>query len=178
MNGENSNIERIRNLSKTVETISKVTMIFCIVMDVIIAVAGSFIIAFKDTLNSMLQQGIDEGALIVSEIPSSNFLSKDLLLTGDYAVHIFAALMEMLVSVLVLTVIMYFVGRTFKVFRESYSPFMPSVLKQLKVIFIMIVIISLRNSLLIGAIIGFALWSFYRMFEYGCELQKQSDETL
>lgn len=48
----------------------------------------------------------------------------------------------------------------------------------MKVAFIMITLFSLESNLLIGITVGFSLWSVVNIFEYGCELQKQSDETL
>lgn len=178
MNGENSKIEKIKKSSKTVMAVSKGVMIFCIIMDIMLVVLGAFMIAFKNFINEMLQEAIDKGMLAISEIPFNNFGSVDILLAGDYAFNIFISLLGMLVSMILLTVILYFVGKIFKAFRESYSPFMPSILKQLKVVFILIIVISLKSSLLIGAVIGLALWCLYQIFEYGCELQKQSDETL
>ena len=75
-------------------------------------------------------------------------------------------------------VVMHFVGKVFRNIKESYSPFRPEIIRNLKVAFVLITVLVLQSSLLIGAVVGFSLWCVFQIFEYGCELQRQSDETL
>ena len=76
------------------------------------------------------------------------------------------------------TVVLHFVGKVFKTFQESYSPFQPKVIRNLRITFILLTLYTLSTSLGIGLIVGLASWCVLNIFEYGCELQKQSDETL
>ena len=54
----------------------------------------------------------------------------------------------------------------------------PKTVKELKVVFVLIAIFSLKSSLLAGLLVSLALWCVIQIFEYGCELQRESDETL
>ena len=77
-----------------------------------------------------------------------------------------------------MAVVLHFVSKVFKDFCKSYSPFQPGIIKNLKITFVLLTVFVLKSSLLIGAIVGLAAWCVINIFEYGCELQKQSDETL
>ena len=69
-------------------------------------------------------------------------------------------------------------SRIFKDFMESYSPFQPDILKNLKIALVLIVIYVAQSDIGIALVIGMAAWCVTNIFEYGCELQRQSDETL
>lgn len=63
-------------------------------------------------------------------------------------------------------------------FCNAYSPFLPETVKDLKIIFVLVTLLILKNSIGLGMISGFIFWGIIQLYEYGCELQNQADETL
>lgn len=61
---------------------------------------------------------------------------------------------------------------------DAESPFSVESKRHLKVIFALITICVFLENQLIGLLLGFVFLYLYRLFAYGCELQKESDETL
>lgn len=179
MNEGTQKIERIKKTSKAVMNVSKISMVFCIVMDCLLLLIGVILIGFKNIWNELLIEGINSGAMDISDVPFSSFFGPAVFESGEFIEALFGYLMSMLGGLVFLTVILYFVSRIFKKFRESYSPpFNERIVKDLQITFILITLISLKSSLLVGLVFGLALWCVLEIFEYGCELQKQSDETL
>lgn len=77
-----------------------------------------------------------------------------------------------------MTIIMHFIARIFNRFCYDDSPFLPEIVKDLKIVSVLITLLVLRNSIGLGIISGFILWGIIQLYEYGCELQNQVDETL
>lgn len=94
------------------------------------------------------------------------------------AVTLAVYLMVLGIILICFAVVSHFLGKVFAEIKESYTPFRPEIVRNLKVVFVLVTVLTLRSSLLIGAIVGFSFWCMFQIFEYGCELQKQSDETL
>lgn len=179
--GENDvKIKKIQKSSKAALTITGFAKIFAIVMAVILMLTGFLLIGIKEFINEEFAKDIESGEILSEEffkgIESVN--ARESMLNGHMAETSAGYAFAGSGIMIYLAVIMYFMGKVFKEIRESYSPFRPKIVKNLKVIFVLITLISLRSSLLIGAVIGFSLWCVLNIFEYGCELQKQSDETL
>jgi len=74
--------------------------------------------------------------------------------------------------------VMVILRKTFLEIRDSDTPFREEVLKRLKITGILVTVIALNYAIGIGLIIGLTFWCFYRIFDYGIELQKNEDETL
>lgn len=87
---------------------------------------------------------------------------------------IFAAIMSAAAAV-----VWWLIERIFKEIKESDSPFTESILKKLKVVFIIISILPLFTNG-VGAAIVTALicWAIYCIIDYGYALQNEVDETL
>ena len=85
---------------------------------------------------------------------------------------------ELIIPLILFVVTLHFVEKTFKEIQESDSPFRPAILRNLGLPFILITLMSASSGLFFGAVVGIALWCVYCILDYGCELQKQSDETL
>lgn len=83
----------------------------------------------------------------------------------------------MILFALIVTAIMHFIVKIFKRFGTNYSPFLPEVVKDIKIVAILITVLTLRSSIVLGIILGFVLWGIIQIYEYGCELQNQADET-
>lgn len=179
----NTKIEKIRKSSNAALIVTKIIRVFAVVIAVITFLAGIFFIVFRTFFNAEFARAIEEGTLALdweTEIDITGLVS---LLTqnlgmDDMAVLLGVDMFVVGVTMVVLAVLMHFVGKVFKDIKEGYSPFQPSILKNMKVAFVIITLLSIGNSLLIGALIGFSLWCVVCVFEYGCELQRQSDETL
>ena len=66
-----------------------------------------------------------------------------------------------------------------KKFQQGHSPFLEENIHTLKIIFIIVTIITLLTAgIPLALLTALVLWTIYLMFQMGCELQKESDETL
>lgn len=71
------------------------------------------------------------------------------------------------------------IGTLFRNINKDYSPFIPENVKLVKIIAVFVAVIVLLEAGIIPAIlIGLMLWAVALLFDYGCELQKESDEIL
>lgn len=71
------------------------------------------------------------------------------------------------------------IGTLFRNINKDYSPFVPENVKLIKFIAVFVAVIMLFEAGLISAIlIGLMLWAVALLFDYGCELQNESDEIL
>ena len=71
------------------------------------------------------------------------------------------------------------IGTLFRNINKDYSPFVPENVKLIKFIAVFVAVIMLFEAGLIPAIlIGLMLWAVSLLFDYGCELQNESDEIL
>lgn len=183
MREENVKIEKIQKSSKIALTITIVAKIFAIAIAVIACLSGILLIGakdiIKDIINEEIENGVESGVLLQEELMTGieGEIGRQLIQDG-YSDEIAVDLIEVGAMMICMAVMMHFIGKVFKEMKESYSPFTTNVVKNLKVSFVLITILSMWSSLLIGAVIGFSLWCALHVFEYGCILQKQSDETL
>lgn len=181
MSKGNKKLESIKKSSKVAMILARIAMIICIVGASICVCVGIYLIAFNSSVNEELLRAVTEGKLDLDELTSelgrngfalpfddldkiSGTLGLNLLLTG--------------IVVALFAVVFHFVGRVFKDIQESDSPFRQSILKSMRVVFVLVTLLVLQSSVLIGVLVGFSLWCVYCVFGYGCELQQLSDETL
>ncbi len=69
--------------------------------------------------------------------------------------------------------------RLFKLINKSETPFEETVIKKIKVLFIVISVeILVMVGLGVAAVVALICWSIYNIMDYGFTLQKQIDETL
>lgn len=73
---------------------------------------------------------------------------------------------------------MHFIVKIFKKICNDYSPFLPEIVKDIKIVLLLTTLLILKNSIGLGIISGFTFWGIIELYEYGCELQNQVDETL
>lgn len=171
-------IEKIQKTCKAGATVTSIIKIFCVVMSVV-AILGGFFIMFNTRINGLMEQLIASGELREQDLDAlESALLGHMLEEGNFTLVIGAEAVAMGIMLICTAVILHFVGKVFKEMRESYSPFQLSVVKNLKVVFILVTLLTLSNSLAIALIVGLAFWCVIQIFEYGCELQRQSDETL
>ncbi|MCI8935512.1 MAG: hypothetical protein HFI44_01440 [Lachnospiraceae bacterium] len=171
-------IEKIQKTCKAGAAVTSIVKIFCAVMSVIAILAGIFI-ACSTRINELMEQLIASGELRTQDLEAlESALLGYMLEEGNFALVIGVELIAMGIMLICTAVIVHFLGKVFKEMRESYSPFNLSVIKNLKVVFVLVTLLTLSNSLAIALIVGIAFWCVLQIFEYGCELQRQSDETL
>ncbi len=179
-------IGKIQKSSKIAFAIARVLKIIFIVTSVIAILAGIFLIGFKGLINSEIDRAVARGEFTIEEIMPvvdeeagfEMFIADQIMKNGYFSETMGAYLITIGVRLICLAVVVHFIGKVFREIEESYSPFKPQIVKSIKVAFILITLLSLENSLLIGIMVGFSLWSVVNIFKYGCELQKMSDETL
>ena len=174
----NTGIDKIQKSSNAALIVARICKIFCIVIATIVFVVG--ILCFG-SLNEELNKALQVGESMPDITDTGMFFGFGNQLAqqwDNYAVTLGIYLITVGVIMVILAVLMHFITKIFKDIKEGYSPFQLSIVKNMKIAFVIITLLSLNNSLLIGALIGFSLWCVIYIFEYGCELQKQSDETL
>ena len=93
------------------------------------------------------------------------------------------AMVIFLVMLIVLTLASAYlfrkIGTLFRNINKDYSPFIPENVKLIKSIAVFVAVIMLIEAGVIPAIlIGLMLWAVALLFDYGCELQNESDEIL
>ena len=71
------------------------------------------------------------------------------------------------------------IGTLFRNINRDYSPFVSDNVRLIKIIAVFVAVIVLVEAGVIPAIlIGLMLWAVALLFDYGCELQNESDEIL
>lgn len=182
MSESNVKIQKIQKASKTALILVKIAKVLCIVASVITIGCGIGFIGAHNYLDQEFAKAIESGELEADDvyINAGGFLDGALNLekVDSVAMTLGGYLMALGGILICFSIVLHFVGRVFKDIMESYSPFRPEIVKSLKVVFVLIIVLTLQSSLLIGAIVGFSLWCVFWIFEYGCELQRQADETL
>ena len=181
MSEQNKKLESIKKSSNVAMILARIAKIICIVGAAICIVCGIGLIAFHDTVNEELQRAEAEGKLDLNDlILEFNVGGLTMSLDDSGRISETMGLFLLLTNIfaIVFAVLLHFTGRVFKKIKESDSPFQKSILKDMIVVFVLITLLALQSSILIGVMVGFSLWCIYSVFDYGCELQRQSDETL
>lgn len=72
-----------------------------------------------------------------------------------------------------------FIDVTFKQMALGESPFNEGSCRRLKICSVLVtVLVVLKSDLVVGILVAVVLFCLMRLYGYGCELQKLSDETL
>lgn len=178
----NMKIEKIKKSSGIALKVTNIIKIICAICAGITIIAGCVMIGFKGAINSGFTVAMENGFFTEDDLELSfidyNGIVGHLVEDGYIAETIGLYIITTGITLVFITIVLHFVSRVFKSFMESYSPFQPAILKNLKIAFVLITIAASTSSLGIGLVIGFAAWCVLNIFEYGCELQKLSDETL
>lgn len=179
----NTKIEKIKKSSKAAYVVTNVLKIFLIVCSMLSILAGMLVIGLGDVLNRGLGRAFESGELTAGDLEAfeelfERELGRRLIEEGNYslAIGIYAVIFG--ITVILLALVLHFVSRIFKDFMESYSPFQQGILKNLKIALALIVVYTAQSGIGMALVIAMASWCVISIFEYGCELQRQSDETL
>lgn len=179
MSGENSKIEKIKKSSRIALVVANVTKILVIVGAVACIVGGIAIYACKDIINEILASEIVNEAIQEKDMESlEKFVGIKVVESGQAAQVLARKIIAGGIMLIGMAVVLHFVAKIFKGIQESYTPFRPEIIRNLKIPLALITVMELTSSLLTGLLIGIASWCVVNIFEYGCELQRQSDETL
>ena len=181
MSEQNKKLESIKKSSNVAMILARVAKIFCFLGTGICIVMGIWFIAFHDYVNEELQRAVAEGKFDPDEL-LLEFNQSGLYMAYNDSAQLSETIGIYLIvegAILVIfVVLLHFVSRVFKEIKESDSPFRKPILKDMRVVFILITLLVLQSGILTGVMVGFALWCVYSVFEYGCGLQQLSDETL
>ena len=180
MSESSSKIERIKKSSKAAYIVTNIFKIVCAVLAIL---GGVLVIGLGGILNRGIGNALADGELkerdiLAFEELGERELGQKLIKEGNYALAIGIYAIIFGITIILLALVLHFVSRIFKDFMESYSPFQPDILKNLKIALVLIVIYVAQSDIGIALVIGMAAWCVTNIFEYGCELQRQSDETL
>jgi len=91
---------------------------------------------------------------------------------------IVAVLLLCVVSLTILNIAVYLANRTFEDLRTSHTPFKPQYANNMKSISILVFISGLMVLNITLVVVAILLYCFSRAFEYGADLQRDSDEIL
>lgn len=85
----------------------------------------------------------------------------------------------MILLSLIVAYVMRKLNKLFKNINSEYSPFIPENVKLIKAIAIGMAILTLIEVNVATAVVtGFVIWAIALLFDYGCELQNESDEII
>lgn len=174
----------IQKLSGKIRKIAQVCIILSIV-GVVGAMIGGVtlsILCHSNVLNTFMEQHPEAVEHIQLQQYQSFFtFNQKLSAYTDYRSALQQAAVQCFVGgvmLILIIVMLVYLKKVFSKIAESETPFTKAILGDLKIMFVIIAILCLENSILLGIIIGFVLLCLYKIFEYGCMLQKESDETL
>jgi len=180
-------LQKVKNSCKVANTVVNIAFIITLVASILLFVLSIVFIAdIKDVNDSIANSEVGniveqitnvEKFKIESSIPALQkyFDNHDYV----YAYAVMAYIAVGLIIAVVTTVLMGLLKKIFKVILESDSPFDDQVIKNLRTVFIAVVVmIGLTVSVPIALIIGVIFVCVYNIFLYGKELQRLSDETL
>lgn len=179
MNGENLKIGKIKRSSKIALTVTNITKVFAIMAAAVCVLGGIVMFKYRDQINEALASEIADETIRERDMRTlEQFVGITVVESGRGAQALMAETFTAGIVMICMAVVLHFVGKIFRDIQESYTPFRPEIIKNLKIALVLITVVELKSSLLIGLLIGLAAWCVICIFEYGCELQKQSDETL
>lgn len=166
-------LEKMKRASRLIEKIGKCFQIIFAIFTVLFLIAAIVLFVPRHTLNTMI---------------ATSQTSFDFRHMGQWAVKLASEgkvaeasivfLLSAILFTLLLTIIMHFIVKICKRICDDYSPFLPEMVKDLKTVSVLTTLLILRNSIGLAVISGFIFWGVIRLYEYGCELQNQADETL
>lgn len=184
MNESNAKIQKIQKSSSNALILVNIAKIFLIIGTVVMSLTGCAMIWMNDIFDKKFAEA---KALTNQEISTAIHIEGGLVSgiidlkrnTESQAAGLGVNLLAVAVVMASFAVVLHFVAKVFKALKESDSPFRPAVIKNIKIVFVLISIQqSLQSGLLVGAIVTLSVCVICLIFEYGCGLQQQFDETL
>ena len=107
-----------------------------------------------------------------------NFIEKFIFVYCDrVGLFIYETVLIVILSVLTLLTFNQ-IQKVFKIIAETEKPFNEACLKELRKMVIYVTIREFLGSAINGVLSGFALYCMLKIYEYGCQLQVESDDTV
>lgn len=184
MNESNENIQKIKKISSIALIFANIAKIFLIIGTVVMSLTGCSMIWANDVFDKKFAES---EALTNQEISTAIYIEGGLVSgiidlkrnTESQAAELGVNLLAVAVVMASFAVVLHFAAKVFKALKENDSPFRPAILKNIKIVVVLIAIqLSLQSGLLVGVIVVFSVGVICLIFEYGCQLQQQFDETL
>lgn len=166
-------LESIKRTSKLIGKIGKVFQIIFGILTGMLLISTIVLCLLRNSLNAMNLESLRSFEFRYMGQWTEKLASEGKVIEAVIVFSISAAFLALIV-----TAIMHFIVKIFKRFCNDYSPFLPEIVKDLKIVSILITLLVLRNSIGIGILSGFIFWGIIQLYEYGCDLQNQVDETL
>lgn len=167
-------MNEVKKIQKTSKIIAKVCKVFrgiFLVTFGLLLLCGIVILAEQKTMVSMMKWDTFDFKMYGSLI---NRLAEQ----GNFFGALIATLLYFMFMTVILTLLLHCLTKIFTLISENYSPFLPELTKYMRIVAVIATLITLMNSLGMGLILGLTLWAVLQIFDYGCKLQNESDETL
>ena len=191
MREETNKIEKIKKVSHVAMIFTRISKILGIVSLIIALVCGMSCIVISlqvdDEINQKIEQHMDDSGFYTESIMSIEIFGIEMDLTEmgimdtenmEWGMLMGIYCLFIAIPVFLLVITLHFVEKVFHEIWYSDSPFRPQLLKNLIAPFVLLTVMTASNSLFFGAVVGISFWCVYCILDYGCELQKMSDETL
>ncbi len=164
---------RIQKNFRIMGILTKIVEIFCYVGSGITAAGAITFIAAPEWTKYFIDLA-DE-----PDKSTMNTLVQTIQSSLEGTVGAVTACVAIIVMLLIVAFAMHKLRGALKKFAQGHSPFLEENIRTLKLIFVIITIITLLSAgLPLALLTALVLWTIYLMFQMGCELQKESDETL
>lgn len=182
MNEQIIKLEKVKKSCKTAKKITKVITMFLIAVIILCIVGAILCFGFKDSINlAMAKQSenltfsnVDIGGILRFSVDISGLMAE-----GKYAE---ISGIYCIISVIICVICAMVFGILSKVFaflENSDTPFSETVLKKMKLTFILLVaIMALLIGIGMAAVIGLYFWCIYCILDYGIMLQIEVDDTI
>lgn len=181
-----NNSSKLANVKRSCQVASKVLRIVSIIVRVgmIIAFVGCGILF---AMQSKIDAEIASHPEIVSDATASFGVgpikaTQDLSRfteAGNYGIAYGVIALLAALSLLFLLIVLKELSKIFNTILENETPFSDIVLRTLKRTFIIIIVfVALGAGLTEAGFFALLFWCIYTIFQYGIELQRESDETL
>lgn len=185
MNEQIQKLDVIRSRCKTASKVTKVLQIIAIIGIVGSLVGLIFSFAMKDTINAEIAKQVANGTATVDSFKLEGGIIKlainydEMYNRNDYATPLG---INCTIAAVLTTISAYLIGLFKKIFDnliKEDNPFSDSIMKSLKICFIVLTVILLAfTGIGPGVICGLLCWCIYSILEYGKALQVEVDETL
>ena len=183
MNTEMTKLENVKKSCKVASTVAKIIRIICIVALVVCVFGVCACLGLKDQINQQYASNAQLAENTNLSVAYGNVeltgLFVDMMEKGEYAEAFAICAGVMVVALIFAIVVILLIEKIFTAILKNSSPFDDVVIKAMRRAFILLTVFTLISSGLGGAVIlALFFWCIYTIFQYGAELQKQSDETL
>lgn len=183
--------EKLKKVSSGLCKVLRVVKIILIVLSIIAAIEALvfFVLGGTDLITKIYEANESKLANVKLEYDSDKFIFinynyvylKDLYAKGDLDKLVLGYGVETIgvaINLCVFAVVCHYIRKVFILFRDNENPFDVSMLKPLKIMFILITILIIIKNVIVGLIVGGLLACLYFIYLYGCCMQEEDDHTL